>query len=79
MKLLTSTFNEISIFYQSFSKPLKVRLYKELILPIAAYAAETWNIKSEDNRKLEAFEMRCLRAISGVKLRDRGSENGLAK
>ena len=56
---------------REISKPLKVRLYKALILPIATYAAETWTIKSEDSRKLEAFEMRCLRAISGVKLRDR--------
>ena len=44
-----------------------MRLYNA----IATYAAETWTIKSEDSRKLEAFEMRCLRAISGVKLRDR--------
>ena len=56
---------------REISKPLKVRLYKALILPIATYAAETWTIKSEDSRKLEAFEMRCMRAISGVKLRDR--------
>ena len=48
-----------------------MRLYKACILPIATYAAEKWTIKSEDSRKLEAFEMRCLRAIYGVKLRDR--------
>ena len=56
---------------REISKPLKVRLYKVLNLPTATYASVTWTIKSEHNRKLEAFEMRCLRAISGVKLRDR--------
>ena len=61
------------------SKPLKVRLYKALIISIAMYAAETWTIKSKDSRKLEAFEMQCLRTIFGVKLCDRvSSENGLA-
>ena len=50
---------------------LKVRLYNALILPIATYAAETWTLKAEDTRKLEAFEMRCLRVILGVTLRQR--------
>ena len=49
-------------------KPLKA-----LILPIATYGAETWVIKFEDSRQLEAFEMLCHRAISSVKLRDRVS------
>ena len=38
---------------------------------MATYAAKTWTIKSKDTRKLEALKMRWLRAISGVKLRDR--------
>ena len=42
---------------RDISKPLKVRLYKALILPIATYANETWTLKSEDARRLEAFEM----------------------
>ena len=50
---------------------LKVRLYNALILPIATYAAETWTLKAEDTRKLEAFEMRCLRVILGVTQRQR--------
>ena len=56
---------------RDISKPLEVRLYKAFILPIATYAAETWTLMSEDARRLEAFEMRCLRAIHGVTLRDR--------
>ena len=53
------------------SKPLKVRLYKAFILLIAIYAAETWTLKSEDARRLRVFEMRCLRAIHVITLRDR--------
>ena len=55
----------------TISKPLKVRLYNALILPIATYAAETWTLKAEDTRRLEAFKMRCLRAILVVTRRDR--------
>ena len=55
------------------SKELKARLYKALILPIAIYASETWTLRYEDTCKLETFEMRCLRAILGVTLRDRTS------
>jgi hypothetical protein len=56
---------------KAISNPLKIRLYKALIEPIATYAAETWTLKAEDSRKLEVFEMRCLRAILGVTRRDR--------
>ena len=42
-----------------------------LILPIATYASETWTLRACDTRKLESFEMRCLRTILGVSKRDR--------
>ena len=53
------------------SQRLKMRLFKAHIVPIAIYGAETWTLKAEDSRRLEVFEMRCLRAIRGVTLRDR--------
>ena len=52
------------------SANLKVRLYGALILPIATYAAETWTLKAEEIRRLEVFEMRCLRNILGITSRD---------
>ena len=52
------------------SQRLKMRLFKALIVPIAIYGAEIWTLKAKDSRRLEVFEMRCLRAIRGVKLRD---------
>jgi hypothetical protein len=50
---------------------LKVRLYNALIRPIAIYASETWTLLELDKRKLEVFEMRCLRAILGITILDR--------
>ena len=49
---------------------LKIRLCKALILPIAIYVCETWTLNKEEERKLEVFEMRCLRATNGTSLRD---------
>ena len=46
---------------RSIGLQLKSRLYRAFILPTA-----TWTLKSEDVRKLEVFERRCLRAISGI-------------
>ena len=53
---------------RNISFKLKTRLYAALIQPIVTYAAETWTIKEEDKRRLESFEMRCLRIIRGVNL-----------
>ena len=53
------------------TRPLKVRIYKALILPIATYGAESWTLRKSDIHKLEVFEMRCLRSILGVHLMDK--------
>ena len=49
----------------------KVRLFRTLILPILLYGSETWTLLKPDLNKLEVFQMRCLRQILGVSLRDR--------
>ena len=53
------------------SRTLKIRIYKSLILPIATYGSESWTLKKSSRHKLEVFEMRCLRSILGVSLRDK--------
>jgi hypothetical protein len=53
------------------TRPLKVRIYQSLILPIATYGAESWVLRKSDCQKLEVFEMRCLRTILGVNLLDK--------
>ncbi|KAI8515664.1 hypothetical protein Bbelb_064770 [Branchiostoma belcheri] len=56
---------------RDISKNLKVRLFQALILPIATYACETWTLKKSDELLLLSFEMRCLRVILCITLRDR--------
>lgn len=53
------------------SRSLKIRIYKSLILPIATYGSESWTLRKSTKQKLEVFEMRCLRSILGVSLRDK--------
>ncbi|XP_076031278.1 uncharacterized protein LOC143019503 [Oratosquilla oratoria] len=49
----------------------KRRLYEGVIVPTALYGAETWNIREEERRSLNVFEMRCLRSMVGVTRLDR--------
>ncbi len=46
-------------------------LYKVIVQSTLMYGCETWAETSEDARKLEVFQMRCLRRISGTSLLDR--------
>ncbi|EYC46121.1 hypothetical protein Y032_0407g912 [Ancylostoma ceylanicum] len=49
----------------------KMRIYRALILPILLYGVESWTILQSDAQKLETFQMRCLRQILGIRLRNR--------
>ena len=56
---------------RDLSYSLKMRLYNALIIPIATYGSEAWTLLEREKRKLETFEMKCLRAIKGVSLIDK--------
>ena len=49
----------------------KRRLYEGVIVPTAMYGAETWNMREEERRSLNVFEMKCLRSMIGVTRMDR--------
>ncbi|CAG9128775.1 unnamed protein product [Plutella xylostella] len=51
----------------------KVLVYKTCVLSILLYASETWTTYSMHERRLNAFHMRCLRAILDVTWKDRMS------
>src|SRR6218665_1621952 len=44
----------------------KVRLMKASVWPVATYRCESWTIKKRDERRIEAFEMKCIRRILRV-------------
>ncbi|BDA43572.1 hypothetical protein COCOBI_04-5840 [Coccomyxa sp. Obi] len=53
---------------KNISLKIKVILYKVIVQSTLLYGCETWAVTNEDIRKLEVFQMRCLRRILGISL-----------
>jgi len=47
------------------SKNLKIKLYRNIILPVVLYGCETWSLTLRKERKLRVFENMVLRRIFG--------------
>uniref|UniRef100_A0A914WLD1 BED-type domain-containing protein n=1 Tax=Plectus sambesii TaxID=2011161 RepID=A0A914WLD1_9BILA len=54
----------------SLSLHLKLQLFSTIVLLTALYAAETWKKTVAIDRKLDAFQQRCLRRILKISYRD---------
>ena len=63
--------NRKELMRGSLNKNLKKRLVKSLIWSVALYGAETWTLRKEDERRLEAFEMWVWRRMEKVKWTER--------
>jgi hypothetical protein len=48
-------------------KNVKIRIYKNMILPVVLYGCETWSQKLREEHRLRVFENRVLRRIFGFK------------
>ena len=46
----------------------QIFLFRTLIIPILLYGSETWTTLKSDVKKLETFQLQCLRQILGVSL-----------
>jgi len=44
----------------------KLRLYNVYVLPVFLYGAETWSITKAIERRIDAFDQRCLRRILNI-------------
>ena len=58
-------------------RKLKVKIYETVIRPVLTYGAEVWTVRKKEERLLETTEMRMLRRIRGVTLRDRMRSNDI--
>ena len=48
----------------------KLRIYESCIVAVLLYCAETWTLLKADVDRLQAFHMRCLRRILGIRWQD---------
>jgi hypothetical protein len=50
-----------------FSKNLKIKIYRTVILPVVLYGCEAWSLTLREERRLKVFESRVLRRVFGPK------------
>jgi hypothetical protein len=48
-------------------KNIKIRIYKNIILPVVLYGCETWSLTLMEEHRLRVFEKRFMRRIFGPK------------
>jgi len=48
------------------SKNLKIKIYRNIILPVVLYGCETWSLTLREERRLRVFENWVLRRIFGL-------------
>ena len=58
-------------------RQLKIKLYMTVIRPVLLYGADCWTVGKKGEQILEKTEMRTLRIIKGVTLRDKVKELGV--
>ena len=49
------------------SREVKRELYERVVIPSVDYGSGTWSLSAEERRKIELFEMMCLRNICGIR------------
>ena len=56
---------------RSLSINVKRMMYERIVVPTVLYGAETWSLNVREKKRLNVMEMKCLRNICGVTIRDR--------
>ena len=57
----------------------KVRLVKAMVFPVVMYECESWTIKKAEHRRIDAFELWCLRRLLRVPWTARRSNQSILK
>ena len=59
--------------------PTKVCLVKAMVFPVIMYGCESWTIKKTEGRRIDAFELWCLRRLLRVPWTTRRSNQSIPK
>ena len=46
--------------------PTKIHLVKAMVFPVVMYGCESWTVKKAEHRRIDAFELWCLRRLLRV-------------
>ena len=64
---------------RNITLPTKVRLVKAMIFPVVLYGYESWTVKKDESRRIDAFELWCLRSLLRVPWTARRSNQSILK
>ena len=64
---------------RNISLPTKVRLVKAMVFPVVIYGCESWTVKKDERRKIDAFELWCWRRLLRVPWTARRSNQSILK
>ena len=59
--------------------PTKVRLVKAMVFPVVMYGCESWTVKKDECRRIDAFELWCWRRLLRVPWTARRSNQSILK
>ena len=59
--------------------PTKVRLVKAMVFPVVMYGCESWTVKKDEFRRIDALELWCWRRLLRVPWAARGSNQSILK
>ena len=51
---------------RAITLPTKVHLVKAMVFPVVMYGCESWTIKKDEHRRIDAFELWCWRGLLRV-------------
>ena len=69
LSLASSAMTRLNIIWrkQNISFPVKIKLYKSLVISVLLYGCESWTLNAETERRIQSFEFRCYRKLLGIK------------
>ena len=59
--------------------PTKVHLVKAVVFPVVMYGCESWTVKKDERRRIDAFELWCWRILLRVPWTARRSNQSILK
>ena len=62
---------------RDISLPTKVHLVKAMVFPVVTYGCESWTVKKDEHRRIDAFELWCWRSLLRVPWTARRSNHSI--